>query len=224
MLRKVRLIFFNFDLSATIRGGTNLSEALVFLLAYLLGSIPSGVWIGKLFFQIDIREHGSKSSGTTNTYRVLGKTAGTVVLFMDILKGTAAALLPVWFGLNIHPMIVGVFAILGHVYPIFAGFKGGKAVATSAGIALGTQPVFLLILAVIWGGLIYTFSMVSFASIISVIIGAIISLFLGDWVFAAVVWLAMIIVIVRHKSNIERIKNGTENRVPFGLKSSKKEQ
>lgn len=197
-------------------------EALIFLLAYLLGSIPSGVWIGKLFFKTDIREHGSGNTGTTNTYRVLGKNAGTVVLFMDILKGTAAALLPLWFGVNIHPMIVGAFAIFGHIYPIFAKFKGGKAVATSAGIALGSQPIFLLVLAVIWGSVLYISSMVSLASIIAVIIGAFISLFLGDWIFTAIVWLAMIIVLVRHKSNIERIKNGTENKVPFGLRSSKK--
>lgn len=198
-------------------------EAFVFILAYLLGSIPSGVWIGKAFFKTDIRDYGSGNTGTTNTFRVLGKKAGTIVLFMDILKGTAAALLPILFGLDhIHPMVAGAFAILGHVYPIFAGFKGGKAVATSAGIALGAQPIFLLSLAVIWGTILYTSSMVSLASIIAVVIGAVVSLFLGDWVFASVAWLAMIVVIVRHKSNIERIKDGTENRVSFGLRSSKK--
>lgn len=198
-------------------------EAFIFVLAYLLGSIPSGVWIGKLFFQTDIREHGSGNTGTTNTFRVLGKKAGTVVLFMDILKGTVAALLPVWFGVTtIHPMIFGLFAILGHVYPIFAKFKGGKAVATSAGIVLGTQPLFFLSLAAIWGSVLYLSSMVSLASIVAVIVGAIISLFLGDTIFAVVCWLAMILVIVRHQSNMKRIKEGTENRVPFGLRSSKK--
>lgn len=193
----------------------------MFLLAYLLGSIPSGVWIGKLFYKTDVREHGSGNSGTTNTFRVLGKKAGIIVLVLDILKGTLAALLPIWLGSNIHPMVVGLFAVIGHVYPIFAKFKGGKAVATSAGIALGAQPIFLLCLAVIWGVVLYTSSMVSLASIIAVIIGAIASLFLGDPLFALIVWIAMIIVIVRHKSNIGRIKNGTENKVPFGLKKDK---
>lgn len=193
----------------------------MFLLAYLLGSIPSGVWIGKLFYKTDIREHGSGNSGTTNTFRVLGKKAGIIVLVLDILKGTLAALLPIWLGSNIHPMVVGLFAVIGHVYPIFAKFKGGKAVATSAGIALGAQPIFLLCLAVIWAVVLYTSSMVSLASIIAVIIGAIASLFLGDPLFALIVWIAMIIVIVRHKSNIGRIKNGTENKVPFGLKKDK---
>lgn len=193
----------------------------MFLLAYLLGSIPSGVWIGKLFYKTDVREHGSGNSGTTNTFRVLGKKAGIIVLVLDILKGTLAALLPIWLGSNIHPMVVGLFAVIGHVYPIFAKFKGGKAVATSAGIALGAQPIFLICLAVIWGVVLYTSSMVSLASIIAVIIGAIASLFLGDPLFALIVWIAMIIVIVRHKSNIGRIKNGTENKVPFGLKKDK---
>ncbi|MFC6464543.1 glycerol-3-phosphate 1-O-acyltransferase PlsY [Marinilactibacillus sp. GCM10026970] len=196
-------------------------ETLMFLLAYLLGSIPSGVWIGKLFFKTDIRKHGSGNTGTTNTYRVLGKTAGTIVLVMDILKGTIAALLPLWLGSNVHPMVVGLFAIIGHVFPIFAKFKGGKAVATSAGIALGAQPIFLLCIAAIWGSTLYVSSMVSLASIIAVIIAAIASLFLGDALFAVIAWIAMIIVIVRHSSNIVRIKNGTESKVPFGLKKNK---
>ncbi len=195
-----------------------LIETLMFLLAYLLGSIPSGVWIGKIFFKTDIREHGSGNSGTTNTYRVLGPTAGTIVLVMDILKGTIAALLPMWFGIDIHPMVVGLFAVIGHVFPIFAKFKGGKAVATSAGIALGAQPIFLLCLAAIWGATLYVSSMVSLASIIAVIIAAIASLFLGDPLFAVIAWIAMVIVIVRHKANIGRIKDGTESKVPFGLK------
>lgn len=189
--------------------------------AYLLGSIPSGVWAGKLFFQTDIREHGSGNTGTTNTFRVLGKKAGTVVLILDIAKGTIAALLPIWLGLSIHPMIVGIFAVIGHVFPIFARFKGGKAVATSAGIALGAQPLFFGILLLLWGSILYLYSMVSLASLITVTVAAIVSLFLGDWIFTLIVWVAMIIVVVRHRSNIDRIKNGEESRVPFGRNSSK---
>ena len=95
--------------------------------AYLLGSIPSGVWIGKLFYGKDIRQFGSGNSGTTNTFRVLGKPAGIVVLLMDILKGTLATLLPTLFHLdNVNPLWFGVFAILGHTFPVFAGFKGAK--------------------------------------------------------------------------------------------------
>lgn len=197
-------------------------EVLLIVIAYLLGSIPSGVWIGKAFFKKDIRAHGSGNSGTTNTYRVLGKWAGTVVLIMDIGKGTLAVLLPIWMGVTLHPMIFGLFAIIGHVYPIFARFKGGKAVATTAGVALGVQPVLVLVLIFVFGGILYTSSMVSLASVLTLIVGAIASLFIGDWVFAGIVWVAMVLVIVRHRSNIERIRKGEENRVPFGLKKSKK--
>lgn len=198
-------------------------EIVVIVVAYLLGSIPSGVWVGQLFFQTDIREHGSGNSGTTNTYRVLGKNAGTIVLILDIAKGTVAALLPVWLGLTIHPMVVGIFAVIGHVFPIFARFKGGKAVATSAGIALGAQPILAPFLLAIWIAVLLWSSMVSLASIVTVLVAAVVSLFIGDIIFAVIVWLAMIIVIVRHRSNIERIRKGEENRVPFGRRSSKKD-
>ncbi|GEK89774.1 glycerol-3-phosphate 1-O-acyltransferase PlsY [Alkalibacterium putridalgicola] len=197
-------------------------ELILIAAAYLLGSIPSGVWIGKAFFKTDIREQGSGNSGTTNTYRVLGKWAGTVVLVMDIAKGTLAVLLPLWFGVTIHPMIFGLFAIIGHVYPIFAGFKGGKAVATTAGVALGVQPLFVLVLIMVFAAILYTSSMVSLASVLTLIIAAGAALFVGDWVFTAIVWIAMILVVVRHRANIDRIRKGEENKVPFGLNQSDK--
>lgn len=197
-------------------------EIILILTAYLLGSIPSGVWIGKAFYKTDIRNHGSGNSGTTNTFRVLGKGAGTVVLIMDIAKGTLAVLLPVWFSLSIHPMIFGLFAIIGHVYPIFAGFKGGKAVATTAGVALGVQPLFVFILILLFAAILYTSSMVSLASVVTFVVAAIASLFIGDWVFSMIVWLAMLLVVVRHRPNIDRIRKGEENKVPFGLNKPEK--
>lgn len=118
---------------------------ILFIIAYLLGAVPSGVWIGKLFFNKDIRTEGSGNIGTTNTFRVLGKTAGTVVMIMDIAKGTIATLLPTFFGIqHINPLIFGVFAILGHTFSIFDRFNGGKAVATSAGMLLAYNPWFFL--------------------------------------------------------------------------------
>lgn len=102
---------------------------LLILIAYLLGSIQTGLWIGKVFFHTNLREHGSGNTGTTNTFRVLGKTAGTITFLVDMLKGTLAVLLPVWLGVTaVSPLIIGFFAIIGHVFPIFASFKGGKAV------------------------------------------------------------------------------------------------
>ena len=106
------------------------------IVAYLIGSIPSGVWVGQLFYQKDIRNFGSGNMGTTNTFRVLGKKAGIVVFILDILKGTLATLLPIIFHLTINPLWFGLAAILGHTFPVFAKFKGGKAVATSAGMLL----------------------------------------------------------------------------------------
>ncbi|MGO2603961.1 MAG: glycerol-3-phosphate 1-O-acyltransferase PlsY [Alkalibacterium gilvum] len=196
-------------------------EITLMIVAYLLGSIPSGVWIGKAFFQTDIRNHGSGNSGTTNTYRILGKWAGTIVLVMDIAKGTIAALLPIWFGLTIHPMIIGLLAIIGHVYPIFAKFKGGKAVATTAGVALGAQPLFVLVMILLFGIILYASSMVSLASVLTFIVAALTAFITGDWMFTLIVWLAMILVVVRHKENIARIRKGEENKVPFGLNQKK---
>ena len=128
-----------------------IKEISVLILAYLLGSIPSGLWIGKVFFHINLREHGSGNTGTTNTFRILGKKAGIIVFAIDFLKGTLAVLLPTFFGIQgISPMVFGLLAVLGHTFPIFAGFKGGKAVATSAGVLLGFSPILLLILAVVF--------------------------------------------------------------------------
>ena len=91
----------------------------LFLVAYLLGSIPSGVWIGKIFYHKDIRQFGSGNTGTTNTFRVLGKKAGIAVLIIDILKGTLATMLPTFFGITqVNPLIFGVAAIIGHTFPI----------------------------------------------------------------------------------------------------------
>ncbi|WP_161980911.1 glycerol-3-phosphate 1-O-acyltransferase PlsY, partial [Streptococcus sp. S784/96/1] len=140
---------------------------LFILIAYLLGSIPTGLWIGKQFFKINLREHGSGNMGTTNTFRVLGVKAGLVVLAVDVLKGTLATLLPIWLGITLSPLMIGFFAILGHTFPIFAQFRGGKAVATSAGVLLGFAPSFLLYLAIIFVASLYLFSMISLSSVIA---------------------------------------------------------
>lgn len=193
--------------------------AIVIVLAYLLGSIPSGIWIGKYFYQTDVRKYGSGNSGTTNTFRVLGKKAGTIVLIMDMLKGSAATLLPIWLGVEIHPLLAGVVAALGHTYPLFAGFKGGKAVATSAGIMLAYNPLFFgeaIIAFVIY---LYFSRMVSLSSILVSFTAVALSFFFNDWPLTLVTILLTIFIIYRHRSNIYRIRNGTESKVPFGYKS-----
>ncbi|AII39237.1 MULTISPECIES: glycerol-3-phosphate 1-O-acyltransferase PlsY [Enterococcus] len=206
---------------------------LLLILAYLLGSIPSGVWIGKLFFKKDIRQHGSGNTGTTNTFRVLGKTAGIVVLLMDILKGTLATCLPMIFHLSgINPLWFGVCAILGHTFPIFAGFKGGKAVATSAGMLLGFNPVFFVYSCIIFIVSLFCTSMVSLSSMISAALITLSTIVLPyvapvilakpNWLLTIIAFLVSSFIFYRHKDNIKRIRNHTESRIPFGLNSSKK--
>ncbi|MTD38890.1 glycerol-3-phosphate 1-O-acyltransferase PlsY [Erwinia sp. CPCC 100877] len=202
------------------------------IIAYLLGSIPSGVWIGKGFFKKDLRQFGSGNTGTTNTFRVLGKKAGVVVLLMDILKGTLATCLPMIFGLAVNPLGFGVVAVLGHTFPVFANFKGGKAVATSAGMLLAYNPTFFVYSALIFVLMLYITSMVSLTSMISAVLITLSTIILPfaipailpkfDWLLTAIAIALTTFIFIRHKENIARIKNGTESRVPFGLGSGKK--
>lgn len=195
-----------------------MSTIFAILLAYLLGSIPSGVWIGKIFYKTDVREHGSGNMGTTNTFRVLGTKAGVIVLIMDILKGSVATLLPIWFGAPIHPLFTGVIAALGHTLPIFAGFRGGKAVATSAGIILAYNPLFFMLAITCFLIYLYVSSMVSFSSIAACLSAVVISLFMGDLWLTIVTIALTTYIIIRHRENIGRIRTGTENLIPFGVK------
>ncbi|MFT8476642.1 MAG: glycerol-3-phosphate 1-O-acyltransferase PlsY [Liquorilactobacillus sp.] len=190
---------------------------LMLVIGYLLGSIPSGIWIGKVFYNKDIRQFGSGNMGTTNTFRVLGKKAGTIVLIIDMLKGTLAACQPYLFGVHINVLIIGCAAVIGHVFPIFARFKGGKAVATSAGILLAYSPLFFGIAWLIFLTTLYLSSMVSIASMVGLTLITILSLFFRDPILTVIAIILTIFVFYRHKGNLSRIKNGNENLVPFGL-------
>lgn len=187
------------------------------LLAYLLGSIPSALWVGKLFYNTDIRTKGSGNLGATNTFRTLGKKAGIAVTLLDILKGTAATLIPLYIATDIHPLAFGVIAVIGHIYPVFAKFKGGKAVATSGGILLGYQwPLFVMAVAVLLIALKIT-KMVSLSSIIlavvAIIYTTIYALITGDYLFMVVIYILAFFIIFRHRANISRIRAGTEPKI-----------
>nr|WP_035162862.1 glycerol-3-phosphate 1-O-acyltransferase PlsY [Ligilactobacillus saerimneri] len=195
----------------------DLKIIIMIIIGYLLGSIPSGVWIGKYFFNKDIRNYGSGNMGTTNTFRVLGKKAGITVLLLDMLKGSLTALLPFFFGVHVNALLIGLSAILGHAFPIFAGFKGGKAVATSVGVLLVYNPLFFVIAWAFFLTTLYLTSMVSVASMVGFTLLSIVSFFFQDRLLTTVAVVLTIFVFIRHWSNIERIKNGTENMVPFGL-------
>lgn len=211
-----------------------LVNLILLFIAYLLGSIPSGLWIGQTFFNINIREHGSGNTGTTNTFRILGPKAGTIVFVIDFLKGTWAVLLPIIFhAQDISPVVFGLVAVLGHTFPIFAQFKGGKAVATSAGMLLGIAPAFCLYLVLIFASSLYLTSMVSFSSVLAAllaILGALLFPATGiilpsyDWLFTIIIVFLGLFVIVRHKENIQRILKKEENLVPFGLNLTKQKK
>ena len=191
-----------------------LSIVLGATMAYLLGSIPSGLWIGRKFFQIDIRQHGSGNLGATNSFRILGKKAGTIVLLMDLLKGSISVLLLKQMDLHgISPLIIALFAVMGHTYPLFANFKGGKAVATFAGVILAYQPVLFLIGLGIFILTLAISKMVSFTSMLTISIGVLLSLYFQDIVLTTIALLADIFIIYRHRTNVQRILNGTEPKV-----------
>ncbi|WP_145468510.1 glycerol-3-phosphate 1-O-acyltransferase PlsY [Staphylococcus pettenkoferi] len=197
---------------------------IMLILSYLIGAIPSGLVIGKLFFKKDIRQHGSGNTGATNSFRVLGKPAGFVVTFLDIFKGFIVVFLPLWLPVHssgpiseffTNGLIVGVFSIIGHVYPIYLGFRGGKAVATSAGVVLGTHPILLLTLAIIFFFILYLTKYVSLSSIIAAICCIIGAIFIGNYILLGMSIVVGIILIIRHRTNIVRIIKGEEPKIKW---------
>jgi len=191
--------------------------------AYLLGSIPSAVWIGKAFYGIDVRQHGSKNAGATNTFRVLGVKAGIPVLLIDAFKGTAACslaflvdgLIPETHEFINSQFIFGVAAVLGHVFPIFAGFKGGKGVATITGIVLAISPIPTL---VAMGVFVVTLLISRYVSLSSILAGLsfpflVIFVFktpINSMIFFSI--LVSIVLLLTHRKNIERLIHKQENK------------
>lgn len=195
-------------------------EYIIFcLIAYLLGSIPFALIVGKLFYHKDIRQYGSGNLGATNAFRVLGTKAGAFVVVADILKGTIATLVPLFFSfyfdVDVSRLIVGVFAVLGHTYPLFAKFKGGKAVATSGGIILGVNPLLFIAMVATFLLTLYLFKYVSLASMLTGVVATIISFFQSDRLLFILICCLTIFVLIRHKDNIKRIKNKTEPKITW---------
>ncbi|MDR1522259.1 MAG: glycerol-3-phosphate 1-O-acyltransferase PlsY [Streptococcaceae bacterium] len=200
----------------------------ILLLSYLIGSIPFGLLIGKIFFNKNLREYGSGNTGATNTFRILGTKAGIIVLLLDMFKGTIATLLPLIFRIHeINPLIFGACAVLGHTFPVFFYFKGGKAVATSGGALLGYNPWLFIFVIVVFLLFLFLTSMVSFASLGVSISTVFLVLFspIFHWfiipkfdllldititILASFIW-------IRHFANFKRILNKTESTVSFGL-------
>jgi glycerol-3-phosphate acyltransferase PlsY len=204
----------------------------IIFLGYILGSIPTAVWVGKAFHNIDIREHGSKNAGATNTFRVLGKRYGWLVLFIDVSKGVLAACLPHFFthmmeGYKDELLILqlcGAFsAVVGHVFPIFANFRGGKGVATSLGIVIGINPLAAVVCLAIFLIVFLSSRYVSLGAITSALCFPFISYFMIKEdarimiVFTVVLG---VMVILAHRKNIDRLWKGEENKMNLFAKKA----
>lgn len=185
------------------------------IIAYVIGSIPFGLIVGKLGYKIDIRQHGSGNLGGTNTFRVLGVKAGLIVTAGDILKGTFASLLPWLVGFDINILIIGIFAVIGHMFPIFAKFKGGKAVATSGGVILAVEPVLFIIILATFFAMLYLTKYVSLSSMVTGIVTVASAVVLQNVGLVVVTSILTLFVIYRHRANIKRIKDKTEPKIKW---------
>jgi glycerol-3-phosphate acyltransferase PlsY len=207
-------------------------DILLVVLAYLIGSISSAVLVSKRFYGIDIREHGSGNAGATNTFRILGKNAGIIVMVADMLKGFLAVKLSLvssytWTSepfVNLQVML-GIAAVLGHIFPIFAGFRGGKGIATLFGMILGIQPLVAVSLVGVFMLMLLATRYVSLSSISASIAFPLLILFifrepeLSYKIFA--IGTAALVVLTHHK-NITRLITGSESKVPIFKKRDKK--
>lgn len=183
------------------------------VLSYLIGSISFALVIGKIFYNKDIRDYGSGNLGATNAYRVLGIKAGVIVAIADILKGIFACLLPLILGSTVNPIVCGLLAILGHIFSVFANFKGGKAVATATGVFLFFTPLGVFVGFIVFVSTLIFTKYVSLSSMLASIALFIYSLIFEDKVIIAISLLISISIIILHRQNIKRIVNGTENKI-----------
>ena len=202
---------------------TVLKWILVLVVSYLLGCIQTGVIISGAQ-HVDIRAHGSKSTGTTNVFRVLGAKASLVTFVGDVLKGVLACLLGLWLLGNTGASLAGIAVVLGHMYPVFYKFKGGKGVATSLGTSLVLNPLLgLILLAVSAVGIAIT-HVVSIFSIVSLVAFGLINPFLCKGDVAEIIYSSVLALLVvwAHRTNIKRLLSGTENKLDFSRKTTKR--
>lgn len=198
------------------------------LIAYLLGSVASAVWIGQIFYSTDIREYGSGNSGATNAFRVLGKKAGSAVMFFDILKGWLAVNIGWLFqliGISHYlpgsvqfvdlQLVLGVAALLGHIFPVYVGFRGGKGVATLLGIILAVHPYAALISLVVFILVLLTTRYVSLSSIIAALAFPVVIILIYETTTPSLIIFSLLIailVLITHQKNIERLISKEEGK------------
>ena len=203
-----------------------MKELLLIIIAYLIGSIPTALLVSKRFFGIDIRDYGSGNMGATNTFRVLGSRYGTMVMVIDILKGMAAVmlynLLPFYLNHDLERtnlmLGLGLAAVAGHIFPVFAGFRGGKGVATLLGMVLAIQPVIAISCIGIFAVVLYLTRYVSLSSILAAIALPICVLWIwneNEVLYRVFALIVAILVVLTHQKNIGRILRGVESRIPI---------
>ncbi len=211
-----------------------MQEILLIICAYCLGSIPTAVWVSRGFFDIDIRDYGSGNAGATNTFRVLGPRWGSFVMICDVLKGFLAVKLSTFLPpfdseialLNMQ-LILGIVAVIGHIFPIWANFKGGKGVATLLGVVVGISPWSALACAGVFLVVLYLTRFVSLSSILASVAFPICILVIFNVdnhtyrIFAVAV---AVLVILTHQKNIGRIIRGNESKVPIFKKRDRRKQ
>ena len=203
-----------------------MKEVILIACAYLIGSIPTALLISRRFFDIDIRDYGSGNMGATNTFRVLGSKYGTIVMVIDILKGVVGAslyeLLPFYGGNELKrtnfSIALGMAAVIGHIFPIFSNFKGGKGVATLFGMVLALQPVVALSCVGVFLFVLYLTRYVSLSSILAAVMLPISVLWIwneNEVLYRVFTLLVALLVIFTHQKNIGRILRGVESRIPI---------
>jgi acyl phosphate:glycerol-3-phosphate acyltransferase len=218
-----------------------LTLTIILLLSYLVGSIPASVWIGRYFYGVDVRQHGSGNAGATNAFRVLGWKAGVLSTLVDVGKGLLAAgviatirldalpALPFWEEMTVLRLLAGISAVAGHMYPVWAGFRGGKGVNTSAGVLFALTPVTMLITLGVFALMLFSFRYVSLASMTAAIVFPA-TVALRKYVFgiqsldASLLILSLVMalsIVYAHRANIKRMLQGQESRIGSVFRSRK---
>ena len=205
------------------------------LAAYLLGSVPSAVWIGKLLYGIDVRQHGSGNAGATNVIRVLGYKAGVPVMLIDVFKGWLAVQLALWLpdhGLSPEMMVylrigMGLAAVMGHVFPVYVGFKGGKGVGTIAGAGIALFPVAILVVLGVFILMLAVTRYVSLSSIVASIVFPVVVWFIIGERQPGLISLSLLVAVfipLTHRKNIMRLMKGEERKFDFRRKKAGKDK
>ena len=196
--------------------------------AYLIGAIPTAVWYGKRFFKTDVRQHGSGNAGATNVFRILGKKAGIIVLLIDVFKGVVATSLPYFLlernlvssiNLPFFQLGYGILAVIGHVYPVYVGFKGGKGVATMLGVMVALVPLVSLVCFLIFVAVVAFSKYVSLGSMLAAVSFPVAIGILGyPMIYLGFSIVSAAFIVYKHRTNIQRILAGSESRFEWSSK------